>query len=466
MARRTASQASPRPLFLTASRAFASASANCSRPDLPTWSSQPQAARSTPAGESVRKSSSCRSRLRSAGRKPYPSASMGHLLAARRQQPVAVLGAPRTTVPESQLGRPQAAEVVEVPAGGDPAHPGRLGDRGRGQPRMGPDQGLDHEVEGGVGEALGQGLGARAAKGAEDAVDLALVGLAEPRHAGPGAGVRAQLLLEGGEPEGLDQVVDDPAPHGAAQALHVAGGGDRDHVDRRVVILPEPAQHLQARHVGQVEVEQRQVGPQLENLLQGFAAAGSRAHHRETRHSRHVRLVQLGDPEVVLDHQGPNHGRVGTCSGSRAVKTAPAPRWLATSISPAWLRAISRARANPIPRRRPPVLDLVLNPSSKPRLRSVLGTPAPESWTRTTRSAPAVTETATQRSPVDTAAASSALSIRFPTSVIRSPPSSTFSVSTVSSETRSSTPRSEATAALASRSAPRTGSPMRSSRLS
>src|SRR5437016_5234074 len=90
------------------------------------------------------------------------------------------------------------------------------------------------------------------------------------------------------------------------------------------------------------------------------------------------------------------------------------------------------------------------------------GTPAPESWTLNTSSSRcSVTETLTHRS-FDDAAASRALSIRLPSSVMRSSLSTLLRVMTVSSLTRSSMPRSDATAAFASSNAPRTGSPTRS----
>ena len=81
----------------------------------------------------------------------------------------------------------------------------------------------------------------------------------------------------------------------------------------------------------------------------------------------------------------------------------------------------------------------------------------------TTSPSRSVTDTPTQRSDGEVAAASTALSIRLPSSVIRSSLSSALRVITVSLPTLSSTPRSEAVAALASSSAPSTGSPIRSS---
>ncbi len=65
--------------------------------------------------------------------------------------------------------------MIEVAARGDPAHAGRLRDRGGGQARPRIAQRRHHQVESAVREALGQAPGARAAQGAEDAVDLALV---------------------------------------------------------------------------------------------------------------------------------------------------------------------------------------------------------------------------------------------------------------------------------------------------
>src|SRR5438874_9359054 len=119
-----------------ASSAASSAWLKRSRSAAPTWRCHPQAARSMPAGDSVRKSSSSRSTAFSSGRNPYPSASTRiHLLdGGGGKQAVAVLGPSRTTVPKRQLRRSEPAEVVEVAAGGDPAESGRLGHRVGRQP--------------------------------------------------------------------------------------------------------------------------------------------------------------------------------------------------------------------------------------------------------------------------------------------------------------------------------------------
>jgi len=84
------------------------------------------------------------------------------------------------------------------------------------------------------------------AKRPKDAVHLDLIRLLHAGQPGLGAGVRGQLLLEGRQAERLDQVVHDAAAHCPAEMLDVPPGGDGDHVDRWVVLFPQPPQHLQA----------------------------------------------------------------------------------------------------------------------------------------------------------------------------------------------------------------------------
>src|SRR2546430_9759586 len=62
-----------------------------------------------------------------------------------------------------------------------------------------------------------------------------------------------KLLLEGGKQERLDQVMDDAAAHRGPQALDVARRRDRDHVHRRLRVLAQALQHLQAGDVGRSE---------------------------------------------------------------------------------------------------------------------------------------------------------------------------------------------------------------------
>src|SRR5262249_54193582 len=137
-------------------------------------------------------------------------------------------------------------------------------------------------------------------------------------------------------------------------------------------------------YVRQVEVQQQQVRPQAVHLIQGLAARVGLADQGEAWQALDVGAVQVGNPEVVIDHERPDHFATATRSGSLAVNTAPCSP--ATVTSPPLRRAASRASARPIPRRRLPVLALVLNPSTKTRSRSATGTPGPESCTRITSS--------------------------------------------------------------------------------
>src|SRR6202521_1692868 len=229
-----------------------------------------------------------------------------------------------------------------------------------------------------------------------------------------------------------------------------------------MVVLAQLLQHLQAGDVRQVDVEQHQLRPQRVDGMQRFGAGVGSPGDRETTHALDIGAVEVGHPVVVVDDEGADHAVAVTFSGMRTVNNAPPS--LTTVTSPPLRRATWRTRARPNPRRLRPGPDFVLNPSWKIWPSRLSGTPAPESWTViTTSSCCSVTDTLTHLSVTEVPAASSALSIRLPSSVIRSSLSRALRVMTVSSLTRSSIPLSEATAAFASKSAPRTGSPTLSS---
>src|SRR5438067_4983463 len=285
--------------------------------------------------------------------------------------------------------------------------------------------------------------------------------MAESLHAIAGRGVGKKLLLEGREEKRLDQIVDHSPAHRCPQALDLTRSCDRDDVDRRMVVLAQMLQYLQARDVGEVDVQQHQVRPQLVHARERLSAGVCSAGDAKTRHAFDVGAVELGDAVVVVHDKRADHVAAPTFSGSWTVNTAP-PSLTALTLPPCrW--ATWRTSARPNPRRLRPGRDFVLNPSWKICPLRLSGTPGPESWTLiTTSSCCCVTDTLTHRSVLEVPAASSALSIRLPSSVMRSSLSRALRVITVSSLTLSSIPLSEATAAFASRSAPRTGSPTRS----
>ena len=78
------------------------------------------------------------------------------------------------------------------------------------------------------------------------------------------------------------------------------------------------AQHLEPGPVGQVDVEQHQVGPQLAGQPHRVAAGVRDADHLAARDPRDVAAVHPGDHEVVVDDEHPHHaGTVEAAAGTR-----------------------------------------------------------------------------------------------------------------------------------------------------
>ena len=74
--------------------------------------------------------------------------------------------------------------------------------------------------------------------------------------------------------ERLDQVVDRSPGRRGPDRVGLARGGHHQHPDV-VATAPQPPQHVDAGHVGQVHVEQHQVGSQPGDVVErGLAAAG------------------------------------------------------------------------------------------------------------------------------------------------------------------------------------------------
>src|SRR5690242_5949122 len=181
--------------------------------------------------------------------------------------------------------------------------------------------------------------------------------------------------------------------------------------------------------VRQVQIEQHQVRAQSvhrADRLGGRVRLGDRP---EAVYLVHVGGVDAGDTEVVVHDHDADHGVTRAFSaaaaaassrptqlGRTAVKTAP-PSW-PTLIIPLRLSTTCRTSASPSPRRAPVAEDFVVTPSMKMASRMSCGTPGPESRTRTSRSWSAATiVSSTQCGRGAWAAASMALSIRFPATV-------------------------------------------------
>src|SRR5437762_1242778 len=120
---------------------------------------------------------------------------------------------------------------------------------------------------------------------------------------------------------------------------------------------------LEPAHVWKVDVQQRKVRSELIDRVQCAVAGMHASGDLEAGHPLHVRRVQVGDPEVVIDDQGADQCGEATFSGMRTVKRAPPS--LTTLTDPPWRSATCRTSARPKPRRFLPGPSLVLKPSWK-----------------------------------------------------------------------------------------------------
>ena len=101
----------------------------------------------------------------------------------------------------------------------------------------------------------------------------------------------------------------------AADGVEFARRGDHDDPDP-VAIGPQPLQHLQTRHVRQVDIEQDQVGAEFMRGDQRLAAGARHSDDSVAVHPLDEAAVDLGDHEVVVDDQHVTH-RCGPPAGAR-----------------------------------------------------------------------------------------------------------------------------------------------------
>ena len=155
----------------------------------------------------------------------------------------------------------------------------------------------------------------------------------------------------------------DTAVHRGPQALHVARGGDGDHIDSGAAAFADGAHDVQPRDVGQVNVEQDEVRLRLVDQPQPVGAGPCLADHAESRHLLDIGSVERRHAEVVVhdqraDHAGVTTGRGLDASGRRTVNMAPP--WLTTVTRPSRRAATCLTRARPRPRRDPGAATLVV----------------------------------------------------------------------------------------------------------
>jgi lysyl-tRNA synthetase class 2 len=102
--------------------------------------------------------------------------------------------------------------------------------------------------------------------------------------------------------EGVDQVVDHSTPEVLAHDRGLGGG--REHDD----VTAQPGHDGGPRRVQEVLVQQHEVGPQPPGELDGLGGGVGDARDLEVRDPAGVPRVEVGDPEVVVDDEHPDHG--------------------------------------------------------------------------------------------------------------------------------------------------------------
>ena len=142
----------------------------------------------------------------------------------------------------------------------------------------------------------------------EDPVDVRLLSnvLGEVQ-ALVGAAVVLQAFLQVRLRERLDQVMHNPAPQRTADRLHLSGGTDHQHVQFRRR-LPQPGHEVQPVDIGQVDVQQHQVGLQAGGFRHGLGSGVRNPHDGESRRALDKAGVDFGHHEVVVDDQDIDHG--------------------------------------------------------------------------------------------------------------------------------------------------------------
>ncbi|GIH63595.1 hypothetical protein Msi02_44120 [Microbispora siamensis] len=114
--------------------------------------------------------------------------------------------------------------------------------------------------------------------------------------------VRAEPLGEVTLGEGLHQVVDHPTAQRFADDPRLGGGGEHDHMPAEV------RDDRGAWRVRKVLVEQHEVGSQPPGERDGLGGGVGDARHLEPRHPPDIARVEVGDAEVVVDDENPDHG--------------------------------------------------------------------------------------------------------------------------------------------------------------
>src|SRR4051794_14926248 len=332
---------------------------------------------------------------------------------------VAMLGPPRRAVPERELDGAGQRQVLEIATRRAARDAGRLGELHRREVALAPLQGLDDGLERRRGDALRQAVPPVRAQQREDVVDVVLVGLPQPLEAAVQRRVALEPLAQRVEEERLHEIVDDTAVDRRTQRCNVLRCGPRDHVDVRLPGFAQRAQHLEPTQVGQVDVEEKQIGAKPARELERTATAVRFADDLIARHPLDVRPVDGRGHRIVVDDERADHDATATREyGRNTVKIAPPSD--ATSTQPPRLRAVCETSASPRPRRPAPVATFVVKPSRKISSTIAASTPGPESCTRTSVPSSSARIVTSIQPPPALATESSALSMRFAATVTMS----------------------------------------------
>ena len=154
-----------------------------------------------------------------------------------------------------------------------------------------------------------------------------------------------QRLLEPREHDRLDDVVERAAADRVLERRDLLGGRHQDDVDLSP-LGAEPTQQVQPAALGEVEIQQDQVGLEDGGLLGGVFERAGHADDGEAVHLFGEATVQVGDAGVVLDDQDAqwSHPLSLLVLGMITVRIAPPSEPRSTVIAPPSSRRFSATR--------------------------------------------------------------------------------------------------------------------------
>ena len=180
------------------------------------------------------------------------------------------------------------------------ADPGELGHILGCQRIVGPGERTDDQLHRLGREALGERR-CRPAHPEEDLINLNLVEIVTDAERSPPLGVLAEAGDELVLRERLDQVVQRSEVHAVLDRGNVPRGGEDEAIHR--ALFPQPGEQLRAEPVGQVDVEENELGLEIHVHLERPCARLCSTDDGETTGRFHEALMDLGDTKVVFHDQ-------------------------------------------------------------------------------------------------------------------------------------------------------------------